>query len=41
MNPADVNAVIQKVRFEWKPGELPACFVPVQFGSFFVAFSKG
>lgn len=31
---------LHKIPGQWKPGELPDCFVPVEFGSFFVAFSK-
>lgn len=31
---------LHKIPGKWKPGELPECFVPVEFGSFFVAFSK-
>ncbi len=31
---------LQKVRGEWPPNRYPECFVPVEFGSFFVAFSK-
>ncbi len=29
-----------KIRGEWKPGELPDCFEPIEFGSFFVSYSK-
>ncbi len=32
---------LHKIPGQWKPGEMPDCFVPVEFGSFFVAFSKG
>ena len=24
----------------WKPGEFPTCFEPVEFGAFFVAYTK-
>jgi SAM-dependent methyltransferase len=29
-----------KIPGAWKPGELPECFEPIEFGSFFVAYSK-
>lgn len=32
--------LLHKVPGEWRPTRYPACFVPVEFGSFFVAFSK-
>lgn len=31
---------LHKIPGRWKPGKFPECFVPVEFGSFFVAFSK-
>ncbi len=31
---------LHKIPGKWKPGGPPDCFVPVEFGSFFVAFSK-
>ena len=31
---------LHKIPGSWKPGEFPDCFVPLEFGSFFVAFSK-
>ena len=47
-NPTDVESVIQTVRFAglkllagaWKHGELPDCFEPIEFGSFFVSFTR-
>ena len=35
---SDFNLV--KIPGAWKHGELPACFEPVEFGSFFVAYSR-
>ena len=29
-----------KVPGAWKHGELPACFEPIEFGSFFVSYAK-
>jgi len=31
---------LHKIPGEWRPNQYPECFVPVEFGSFFVAFSK-
>ena len=31
---------LAKIPGAWKHGEIPACFEPVEFGSFFVSFSK-
>lgn len=31
---------LHKIPGEWKPGEFPDCLKPVEFGSFFVAFTK-
>lgn len=31
---------LQKIPGAWKHGELPDCFAPVEFGSFFVSYSK-
>ncbi len=31
---------LHKIPGKWKPGEFPDCLVPVEFGAFFVAFSK-
>ncbi len=31
---------LQKIPGAWKHGELPACFEPIEFGSFFVSYSK-
>jgi SAM-dependent methyltransferase len=31
---------LQKIPGAWKHGELPACFQPIEFGSFFVSYSK-
>ncbi len=32
--------MLRKTLGTWKPGEMPSVFVPVEFGSFFVAFTK-
>ncbi|HWP76343.1 MAG TPA: hypothetical protein VNU03_17610, partial [Methylomirabilota bacterium] len=34
------NFRLQKIPGAWKHGELPACFEPIEFGSFFVSYSK-
>jgi hypothetical protein len=34
------NFRLQKIHGAWKHGELPDCFEPIEFGSFFVSFSK-
>ncbi|MGH7367670.1 MAG: class I SAM-dependent methyltransferase [Candidatus Rokuibacteriota bacterium] len=34
------NFTLQKIPGAWKHGELPACFEPIEFGSFFVSYSK-
>ena len=34
------NFHLQKIPGAWKHGELPACFEPIEFGSFFVSYSK-
>jgi hypothetical protein len=31
---------LQKIPGAWKHGELPDCFEPIEFGSFFVSYSK-
>ena len=31
---------LAKIPGAWKHGEIPACFEPVEFGSFFVSFAK-
>ena len=31
---------LRKIPGAWKHGELPACFEPIEFGSFFVSYSK-
>ena len=38
MNPRDVDAVIQSVRFELYRENI--CFEPIEFGSFFVSYAK-
>ena len=34
------NFRLQKIPGAWKHGELPDCFEPIEFGSFFVSYSK-
>jgi SAM-dependent methyltransferase len=34
------NFCLQKIPGAWKHGELPDCFEPIEFGSFFVSYSK-
>jgi SAM-dependent methyltransferase len=34
------NFRLQKIPGAWKHGELPACFEPIEFGSFFVSYAK-
>jgi SAM-dependent methyltransferase len=34
------NFRLQKIPGTWKHGELPDCFEPIEFGSFFVSYSK-
>ena len=34
------NFRLQKIPGAWKHGELPTCFEPIEFGSFFVSYSK-
>jgi SAM-dependent methyltransferase len=34
------NFHLQKIPGAWKHGELPACFEPIEFGSFFVSYTK-
>ncbi len=31
---------VHKMPGQWRPGRLPDCFVPVEYGSFFGGFSK-
>jgi len=31
---------VVKIPGAWKHGEIPDCFEPVEFGSFFVSFAK-
>ena len=31
---------LQKLPGEWRPGRYPAAILPVEFGSFFVAFTR-
>jgi hypothetical protein len=37
---AEPGFVLHKIHGRWKPGEFPETLEPIEFGSFFVAFTK-